>query len=73
MTAPTTTADKFFKQAMIGLAAETPRDNIPLLKAIAGLTGHITLLTQDDPDRAKVVFNEVLNQVDPYWRVKVAD
>lgn len=73
MTAPTITADQFFKQAVAQLAAETPRDNVPLLKAIAGLTDHITRLTEDDPDRAKVIFNDVLNQVDPAWRVKVSD
>ena len=73
MTAPTITADQFFKQAVFELAAETPRDNVPLLKAIAGLTEHIMLLTEDDPDQAKVIFNDVLNRIDPCWRVKVAD
>lgn len=73
MTSPTTTADQFFKQAVIELAAETPRDNTPLLKTIAGLANHITTLTEDDPDLAKLIFNDVLNHVDPEWRVKVSD
>lgn len=68
-----TTASKFFKHSVIGLAAETPRDNVLLLKAIAGLTHHINTLTEDDPDLAKIIFNDVLNQIDPDWRVKVAD
>lgn len=73
MTTPTITADQFFKQAVAQLAAETPRDNVPLLKAIAGLTEQVLLLTEDDPDRAKIAFNDVLNQIDPFWRVKVSD
>lgn len=72
MTATSTSTGEFFKQSVLELAAETPRDNMPLLKAIAGLTEQVLLLTEDDPDRAKIAFNDVLNQVDPFWRVKVS-
>ena len=71
--AVTTDTGQFFKQSVLELAAETPRDNMPLLKAIAGLTEQVLLLTEDNPDRAKIAFNDVLNQVDPFWRVKVSD
>lgn len=73
MKTTTQAPEDFFKQSVIHLAAETPRDNTPLLKAIAALSSSITELTKDDPQLANLVFNDVLNQVDPAWRVKVGN
>ena len=67
------TSGQFFKQSVLELAAESPDREVVLLRAVAGLTEQVLILTEYDPDLAKLAFNEVLNRVDPAWRVKVSD
>lgn len=62
-----------FTKSVAELAAETPDDNSLLLRTVVVLANHITTLTEDDPDLAKIIFNDTLNRVDPAWRVKVSD